>query len=231
MQNNIPVNSSLDLQIQEARKRAEEYAQSLKQAREQENNALKTLELEREKWTKSIEEKSLLVNQLERELRSTVDTLEFQRRFLPFNMPSTQESVKLVTEEVIMEELKKRLKLVPPKLDKSFTQLPTSTSNSDQNQLWNELLNQYKDQLQKARFDLSEMIRANEKLTLQVSELSDKLNVVNDYKEQLKIALNDTEGKLQFRTSQVSYFPSNILHIFMTAILIIGQRVRGGKNY
>jgi predicted RNase H-like nuclease (RuvC/YqgF family) len=67
--------SMLEAQIQEARLRAELFTKSLHDARNQENVSLKTLEEERSRWTKSFEEKSTLIDQLERELSFTVDAL------------------------------------------------------------------------------------------------------------------------------------------------------------
>jgi hypothetical protein len=68
MNEDYTVRSSLDFQIQEAKSRAELFAKSLQDARAQEAIALKLLEEERERWTHSFEEKSILIEQLEREL-------------------------------------------------------------------------------------------------------------------------------------------------------------------
>lgn len=71
--------SSLDFQIREAKSRAELFSKSLQDARAQEAIALKLLEQERERWTHSFEEKSILIEQLERELTSTVEALDAER--------------------------------------------------------------------------------------------------------------------------------------------------------
>jgi cell division protein FtsB len=79
MSEDYTVRSSLDFQIQEAKSRAELFAKSLQDARAQEAIALKLLEEERERWTHSFEEKSILIEQLERELTSTVEALDVER--------------------------------------------------------------------------------------------------------------------------------------------------------
>lgn len=79
MENDHLVRSSLDAQIKEAKSRAEQFSKSLQDAREQEAIALRLLEQERERWTHSFEEKSILIEQLERELTSTVEALDVER--------------------------------------------------------------------------------------------------------------------------------------------------------
>ena len=63
---------SLENQLQEARKRAEEYADYAESVKSQETASLRQLEM---KWVNSYEEKSATVEQLERQLASTVDAL------------------------------------------------------------------------------------------------------------------------------------------------------------
>lgn len=68
--------STLEFEIREARLRAELFTRSLQEARNQENLSLKTLEEERSRWTKTFEEKTTLIDQLERELSHTVEALQ-----------------------------------------------------------------------------------------------------------------------------------------------------------
>ncbi len=70
---------SMQIQIQIAKKRAEEFSKSLLEARRQEASALKALEDEREKWSQSFEEKSVMIEQLERELEATVSALHSEQ--------------------------------------------------------------------------------------------------------------------------------------------------------
>jgi hypothetical protein len=79
MDEDYGVRSSLDFQIREAKSRAELFSKSLQDARAQEAVALKLLEQERERWAHSFEEKSILIEQLERELTSTVEALDVER--------------------------------------------------------------------------------------------------------------------------------------------------------
>lgn len=79
MEDEYGVRSSLDFQIREAKSRAELFSKSLQDARAQEAIALKILEQERERWAHSFEEKSILIEQLERELTSTVEALDAER--------------------------------------------------------------------------------------------------------------------------------------------------------
>ena len=66
---------NIESQIQQALRQAELFSQTLQSAREQEKKALQTLEEERVKWSHNFEEKSILIDQLERELEATVDAL------------------------------------------------------------------------------------------------------------------------------------------------------------
>ena len=84
-----PILESINEQIARAKERAESFHRSLQSTREQEQKAIEhhekevhslavekeLFEKERQKWAKSIEEKSSMVQQLERELSSTVDAL------------------------------------------------------------------------------------------------------------------------------------------------------------
>lgn len=79
MEEEVTGRSSLDNQIREAKTRAELFSKSLQDARAQEAIALKILEQERERWAHSFEEKSIMIEQLERELTSTVEALDVER--------------------------------------------------------------------------------------------------------------------------------------------------------
>ena len=78
---------NIDEQIRKAKQRAEDFHKSLTRARTQEQEVIENfereklnldnersiLEKERLKWAKSLEEKNLVVQQLERELAATLD--------------------------------------------------------------------------------------------------------------------------------------------------------------
>jgi hypothetical protein len=67
-------------QIADAKKRALQYAESLRVAREQESKALKTLEFQQSQWINANEEQTVKIQQLERELESAVETIQEQRK-------------------------------------------------------------------------------------------------------------------------------------------------------
>jgi chromosome segregation ATPase len=71
---------SLDQQIKEARKRAEEFSQNIQKTRNTENETMRNAEEERRKWAASYEEKTVMIEQLQRELASTVEALNHERK-------------------------------------------------------------------------------------------------------------------------------------------------------
>jgi uncharacterized coiled-coil DUF342 family protein len=52
--------------------------------------------------------------------------------------------------------------------------------------------------------DIENLKKDRDKLNQQLSNLTNKLTKTNEEKEQLNTAYRDSEGKLKFRTSQVS---------------------------
>ena len=80
-----------EYQLKEARERAHVFSSSLDKAREQEG----LFEEERQKWVLSFEEKSIMIEQLERELTSTVDALnqEKEERTMEIGRASCRERV------------------------------------------------------------------------------------------------------------------------------------------
>eukprot|EP01031_Cornospumella_fuschlensis_P045336 gene45336-55468_t len=72
MASTIPLDRSIDAQINEARQKAQEYSNSLRLAKE--------LETEKRRWMQSYEKKTVLVHQLEKELTATVELLDHHRR-------------------------------------------------------------------------------------------------------------------------------------------------------
>lgn len=74
----VPV--KMEEQIQQAKARAESFSKSLEESRNQEAAVMRLLEDERLKWTEALEEKGVLIEQLERELEATVDEIHRQRK-------------------------------------------------------------------------------------------------------------------------------------------------------
>jgi hypothetical protein len=81
MSHEAATRDSLDKQIMEARGRAELFSKSLQNAREQEAVALQALEQERMRWASSFEEKSVMIEQLEKELTFTVGDYDVEKSF------------------------------------------------------------------------------------------------------------------------------------------------------
>lgn len=135
--------SSLDSQIKEAKTRAELFSKSLNDARAQEAIALKILEEERERWAHSFEEKSIMIEQLERELTSTVEALDVERSIDKISLPKYADLKILSNEEVdqtfhdLMEDVNARLptfRKTMEVLDSSRTDFGVRTASSMQPQ-------------------------------------------------------------------------------------------------
>jgi hypothetical protein len=188
-----PLNRSMEDQIKEAKRKAELYAQSLLQAREHEANAMRTLEQERQKWNQSFEQKSVMINQLERELQAAVDTIDIQRKT---TLAPTKNDYPILSDEAINASFKNLL---------SGNNKPKVNEKIDDT-VWNELLNQYKNQLSKSRQELKEVVQEKQQLTDRIMELSHDLAAALGAKDQLECANRELEGKLKFRTQQVSLF-------------------------
>jgi hypothetical protein len=238
---------SVERQIAEARKRAELYNQNLQQSREQEVRTLKKLEDERVKWNHEFEKKSLIINELERELETTVDVLQHERshntvhserpQYNNYNnhlnydpilsnpiLSSTSMSRPPVTlsDQDIENDFRRSLQrnsliynshnhsnnnlyqsTTSTRVD-DYQNTNTNTGSADPSaNIWNELLNQYKDQLTKLKQENTFLL--SEKQTLQMAnhELNNSLLSLQEAKDQYKIAYQDSEGKLLFRSSQV----------------------------
>lgn len=102
--------SSVEAQIEEAKRRAYSYAQTTKGARESEAYRNKSLGEERERWARSFEEKSVMIEQLERELQSAVDALEVQRQ----QSQRSGNSTLIMDDDRINSEFKKLLQSQSP---------------------------------------------------------------------------------------------------------------------
>lgn len=133
MENDFLVRTSLDNQIKEAKSRAELFSKSLHDARTQEAIALKILEEERERWAHSFEEKSIMIEQLERELTFTVEALDVERSTDRMPLPKYADLKVFSNEEVeqtfheLMEEVNSDL----PTFRKSSEGLSTETRHRD----------------------------------------------------------------------------------------------------
>ncbi len=84
------MDENLDEQIRLAKKRAEEYNNTLNEARKRDFESINFLENQKKLWAESFEEKNAMIEQLERELTSAVDELKYLKqdeKDSPFNVP------------------------------------------------------------------------------------------------------------------------------------------------
>lgn len=181
----------LEQQIQEARNRAEAFSKSLNEARQQEALALKILEDERSRWTQSFEEKSTMIEQLERELTVTVDALNHDK-YQDMATPSRRRPA-----EEIDPNRAYHIRGVENLRERQFDYRDDGYG-SVQTQLL-----QAREELQKA-YEVIDQLRSNEsRQAIEFHDLSGKLNESDEDKRHLQLLLRDMEGKLEFRTSQV----------------------------
>lgn len=203
------MDQSIDRQINEARQRAQVYAESLRDAKERESRTIQTLEAEKNKWMESFEKKSVMVNQLEKELTSAVEVIEAQKRanMSPPRGAVPGFSVPILTEEAIHEDLKRMLSSSMGRGNvglSSSLRADGSSSLPGTPAVWNELLNQYKDNLQRARTELSDTVRERSQLADDNAVLLTKMKQQAEDIDQLALARDDISAKMQFRMNQVS---------------------------
>lgn len=250
--------SSVEDQIEEARRRAYSYAHSLKGVREQDAFRAKSLEEERDRWARTFEEKSVLIEQLERELNSAVDALELQR----LQNQRSGNTTLILDEDKINSDFKRLLHSQSPTRSPSrrvpvdvsrlsmtnrsnlteyntgnrlysapiYTELfnnsqsHASVNVSGQSQsnvdVWNHLLEQYKEQLQRSREDVSNLTQEKKDLLQRLLEVTKEMTLIADERDQMKTAMEDMEGRLQFRSTQVISIV-NRPHIFQSTVLYI----------
>lgn len=220
-----PLNRSIEKQISEARKRVELYSQTLLQSREQEQKALQRLEEERSKWQYEFEKKTVIINELERELELTVDTLEHERkdtttandsslsRKSSGRLLTTTSPIRKLSDDAIDIQFRQLLK-EDPVAPRSASSTPrskpiditspidTPAPSGDSSTIWNELLNQYKEQLKKLKQENLAIFQEKQTLQQQNQTYFNQIHQLKEEQEQYKIALQDLEGKYTFRSTQ-----------------------------
>jgi len=202
-----PMDRSMEIQMSEAKRKAELYSRSLLQAREQEAGALKALEQERRKWSQSFEEKSLMVNQLERELQAAIDTIDVQKKTTSSQVPppppavtfaaTTKADFSILSDEAINTNFKNMLNY-------DSEVVKTQHKKNIDEEAWSEVLNQYKAQLSQARQDIKDLTKEKMDLTDRIMGISHDLATALNEKEMKQGVINELEGKLKFRQQQVS---------------------------
>lgn len=226
----IELNKSLDTQINDARTIAKQYANSIKESRLHEQEALKIIEEERLKFSQSFEMKSVMIEQLERELMTAVDALEAQKRknfeLLAHQAKHNQQSNGYDNPPIPPQQIMNSNRPPSPSRTKAMpsqnnsrahsnysvasvnsvhhleTQ-PSLSTSQEQSNIWNDLLNQYKQQLQLCRQELSQLSDEKNQWIDRVSELEQQCQQILGEKTRLQTVIEDLQGKLSFRTNQV----------------------------
>jgi hypothetical protein len=216
--------NSLESQIQEARLRAELFTKSLQEARLQENISLKTLEEERSRWTKSFEEKSTLIDQLERELSHTVEALHSYNFHRPGQDPHAGSNGARLTfsnhqdqsghHEIPAESSAYSRPPPPPPTSlhqQSFNSPPRRADGGADNAEYSS--REYVEmkslivRLQEENIQLAEQLdktKYDNKLKQhKVEQLESEVRKLDEEKRLQQIAIHDYDGKLNFRVKQV----------------------------
>lgn len=206
---------AVETQIKEARERAEVFASSLHRAREQEE----LFEEERQKWLQTFEEKSIMIDQLERELTSTVDALNHEKQektvvqkqlvqssWNASNLSQPLEAVNQKIEAPLLLDNSDRLKHddypLPDDSDHSKYGDCLERGASDRRVL--ELLQLSQEETTQARREISFMRAERDQLADQVSMTKRQLDRLTDDRDQLLILKKNGDNKLKFRNEQVS---------------------------
>lgn len=222
-------------QIEEARRRAYPYAQPLSGVRQQDISRAKSFDEEHDRWARTFEEKSVLIEQLERELQSAVEALDLQR----LQNVRRSSSTIILDDDKINSDIKKMIhsqsptrspnrrpvdtsrmsatsrsfatdfyqngsfRMIQPHLLNSDAAFNTSALQHNGVNVWNHLLEQYKEQLQSTRDEVTMLTQEKKELIQRLLTITKELTLVADERDQMKHAMIDMEGKLQFRSAQV----------------------------
>ena len=168
----------LELQIREARKRAENFQQSLDEARKREALALEALEKERIQWTSTHENQKANFEQIERQLEVTMDALQAEKSNKSYILDTSTDITSKIATSLLEPQIRR---------SKEFTlnNLSQSTENM------------------KLIQELSLKREENNNLNKKLEKYESEIKQLSETKEKLHILLKDSDGKLQFRTAQV----------------------------
>ena len=175
---------NLEDQIMEARRRAELFTKSLQETRLKENTSLKALEEERAKWTQTFEEKSVMIDQLERELNFTVSAMHGNESSGATSFP------------------------IPPTYTASYhNPMPPAIPPPTQREI--DDMRSFIIRLQNEFTQLSEkhnrLIVEDSQKKLQVDNLEAEIRRLEEEKRLHQLAIRDYDGKLHFRLNQVKH--------------------------
>mmetsp|Transcript_4889 Transcript_4889/g.7444 ORF Transcript_4889/g.7444 Transcript_4889/m.7444 type:complete len:791 (-) Transcript_4889:152-2524(-) len=216
--------ASLEAQIQEARRRAEDFTKSLQNARKAEDESMRSVEEERRRWAASYEEKTAMVEQLQRELAYTVEALHVQRSVDNSLSKSRDEGLP----HTITDDNSGRNASNGRKHDRNSESLHTSgptrresrrhyDTNDSSYQVSSSVYDVQRNQHQSNReadvnyaamyhAAASEIASLKRKLTDSESAFRSEILELKQELENMRSAWRDSEGKLQFRNTQVRQY-------------------------
>lgn len=189
-----------EYQLKEARERADVFSSSLDKAREQEG----LFEKERQKWVLSFEEKSIMIEQLERELTSTVDALnqeKEERTMVQKELIKTTWDITNLSQSMESGNNATILKVAP--YSTRNTRLDELEDASASNRRVLDLLQQSQVETNDARGELSEMRMDRDRLADQIIMMKHQMDRITEEREYFMKTIKINSSKLLFRKDQV----------------------------
>lgn len=189
-----------EFQLKEARELVDVFSSSLNKAREQEG----LFEEERLKWVLSFEEKSIMIEQLERELTSTVDALNQEKE------EKIMVQKELVKTTLDITNLSQSMdsgiipKIYLPTENSSLKVRPEYTAEiSASNRRVLELLQQSQGETSHARGELSKIRIDRDRLADQATAMKRQMDCIIEERDYLAKSIKNNASKLNFRNDQV----------------------------
>jgi hypothetical protein len=192
--------SAIDDKIREARKCASDFSEILQSTKKKDAETMELIENDRNHWIESYEEKAVMIEQLQRELSSTVEALQVERNHSKqlfseeTHHPIQTETKSFVRNTTATNQTPKAESIDYSNRDFSSKQL---TRVNDDVVLLNQLL-------QEARMDGDTQREKLVESNLRQDELSYQMEAMRREMDRAKQAWREVDGKLQFRNSQVS---------------------------
>jgi chromosome segregation ATPase len=195
---------SLDFQIREAKRRAEDFSRSLQNSRKEEDESMRLVEEERRRWAVSYEEKTVMIEQLQRELAVTVEALNMERG------SDRKASLKGVESSA------------PPAPPRSRNNLNTTFQKTTTNNFLTgrgsaahhtrevPVTIDYAERYHQASAEINSLKQQLASCHLVEGNLKNDVAHLNVELEHAKNAWRDSEGKLQFRSNQVLLMRSTV---------------------
>ena len=191
-----------EYQLKEARERVHVFSSSLDKAREQEG----LFEEERQKWVLSFEEKSIMIEQLERELTSTVDALnqeKEERTMVQKELMKTTWDITNLSQSMDSGNNARILKVAPYCTRNMTSDDVSDTSASNRRVL--DLLQQSQGETSDARGELSKMRTDRDRLAYQITLMKHEMDRITEEREYFMKTIKINTSKLVFRKDQVAH--------------------------